>query len=66
MNPAERARIYRDLEKSILEKVPMVPLYLNVGLLASRSYVNGFKPGPMGFGMLDLRKTWIDPGEERR
>ena len=60
-NPLERARIYRSLEKTILHKAPLVPLYHSVGILASRSYVHGLKPGPMGIGSLSLELVWIEP-----
>ena len=60
-NPLERARIYRDLEKSILDKAPLIPLFHTVGMIASRTTVHGFKPGPMGIGAVDLGKVWIEP-----
>lgn len=65
MNPVERARIYRGLERSILDAAPLVPLFHTVGMIASRTYVHGFKPGPMGIGAVDLAKVWIDPEGDR-
>jgi ABC-type transport system substrate-binding protein len=59
-NPLERARIYRDLEKSVLDKAPLVPLYHPIGVIASRRTVHGFKPGPMGIAALNLEHVWID------
>jgi ABC-type transport system substrate-binding protein len=59
-NPLERARIYRGLEKSILDKAPLVPLFHSVGVIASRKTVHGLKPGPMGIGALSLEKVWLD------
>lgn len=60
-NPLERARIYRELERSILDKAPLIPLFHTVGMIASRTTVHGFKPGPMGIGAVDLGTVWIDP-----
>lgn len=59
-NPIERAHIYRGLEKGILDKAPIVPLFHSIGLLASRRSVHGLKPGPMGFGALALQGVWLD------
>ncbi|HJQ99174.1 MAG TPA: ABC transporter substrate-binding protein [Candidatus Polarisedimenticolaceae bacterium] len=61
-NPIERARIYRELEKSILEKAPLIPLFHSMGMIASRREVHGLTPGPMGIASLDLETVWLDPG----
>lgn len=60
-NPMERAKIYRELEKSVLEKVPLVPLFHSAGMIASRRTVHGLKPGPLGIGSLDLEHVWLTP-----
>jgi oligopeptide transport system substrate-binding protein len=60
INPVERARIYRELEKAVLDKAPLVPLYHPVGVIASRRTVHGLKPGPLGIGSLDLGRVWVD------
>jgi len=65
-NPLERARIYRSLEKSVLEKAPLVPLFHSMGVIASRRTVHGLKPGPMGIGALALEHVWIDGGGSDR
>lgn len=59
-NPLERARIYRELEKAVLDKAPLVPLFHPIGVIASRHNVHGLKPGPMGIGSLDLEHVWIE------
>jgi ABC-type transport system substrate-binding protein len=59
-NPLERTRIYRGLEKSVLDKAPLVPLFHSIGVIASRRSVHGLKPGPMGMGALALERVWID------
>lgn len=59
-NPLERARIYREIEKSVLDKAPLVPLFHSMGVIASRRTVHGLKPGPMGVGALALEHVWID------
>ena len=61
-NPIERARIYRELEKSILDKAPLIPLFHSMGMIASRREVHGLTPGPMGIASLDLETVWLDPG----
>lgn len=61
-NPIERARIYRELEKSILDKAPLIPLFHSMGMIASRREVHGLKPGPMGIASLDLETVWLDAG----
>jgi len=65
-NPLERARIYRGLEKAVLEKAPLVPLFHSMGVIASRRTVHGLKPGPMGIGALSLEHVWIDGGGSGR
>jgi peptide/nickel transport system substrate-binding protein/oligopeptide transport system substrate-binding protein len=61
INPIERAKIYRELERSILEKAPLVPLFHTIGMIAARRNVHGFKPGPLGIGSLDLEHVWLTP-----
>jgi ABC-type transport system substrate-binding protein len=59
-NPIERAHIYRGLEKTVLDKAPLVPLFHSMGVIASRRTVHGLKPGPMGIGALDFEHVWIE------
>jgi ABC-type transport system substrate-binding protein len=59
-NPLERARIYREIEKTVLDKAPLVPLFHSIGVIASRRSVHGLKSGPMGIGALSLEHVWID------
>jgi ABC-type transport system substrate-binding protein len=61
MNPMERAKIYRQLEQTVLAKAPLVPLYHSIGMIASRRNVHGFKPGPFGIASLDLEHVWLTP-----
>ena len=61
-NPVERARIYREIEKSVLEQAPFVPLFHAVGMIASRKTVHGLKPGPLGIGSLGFERVWLDSG----
>ena len=61
INPMQRTKLYRELERSILEKAPLVPLFHSVGMIASRRTVHGFKPGPLGIGSLDLDHVWLSP-----
>ncbi len=65
-NPLERARVYRDLEKAVLEKAPLVPLFFPVGVIVSRRTVHGLKPGPMGLAALDFERVWFDAGRAGR
>ena len=66
INLLERARIYRDLEKAVLDRAPLVPLFHPVGMIASRRSVHGLKPGPMGIGALDFEHVWIEAGRTDR
>jgi ABC-type transport system substrate-binding protein len=59
-NPVERARIYREIEKTVLDKAPFVPLFHAVGMIASRKTVHGLKPGPMGIGSLSFEHVWVE------
>jgi ABC-type transport system substrate-binding protein len=60
-NSMDRARFYRDLEKAVLDKAPLVPLFHPSRAMASRHNIHGLKPGPMGIGALNLEHVWIDP-----
>jgi ABC-type transport system substrate-binding protein len=59
LNPVERARIYRQLERQVLEQAPMVPLYHTMGIVAVRSDVRGLTPTPLGLAKVDLEKVWL-------
>jgi len=63
INPLERARTYRDLERAVLEAAPLVPLYFPVGVIASHADVHGLKAGPMGLAALELEHVWLDSGK---
>lgn len=63
-NPLERARIYGDLEKHILERAPMVPLFHSVGVVVHSDEVHGLKPGPLGLAAADFEKVWLAPADE--
>jgi ABC-type transport system substrate-binding protein len=61
-HPVARARVYRDVERRILELAPVVPLYHTVGALACRRGTHGLEPGPLGLASLDLEHVWIEGG----
>jgi ABC-type transport system substrate-binding protein len=58
-NPVERARIYRRIERQVLEQAPLVPLYHTMGIVAVQSDVKGLAPSPLGLAKVDLEKVWI-------
>jgi len=58
-NPVERARIYRELERQVLDQAPLIPLYHTVGVVAVRQGVQGFRPTPLGVAKVDLEKVWF-------
>jgi ABC-type transport system substrate-binding protein len=58
-NPAARARIYREVEKRILEQAPLVPLYHTIAQLAVRRNVHGFEPTPLGLACSNLERVWL-------
>lgn len=59
-HPVSRARVYRDVERRILELAPVVPLYHTVGALACRRGTHGLEPGPLGLASLDLEHVWLE------
>ncbi len=65
-NPLERARSYRNLEKAVLDKAPLVPLFFPIGVIASRRNVHGMKCGPMGIAALELEHVWLETGRTDR
>jgi ABC-type transport system substrate-binding protein len=62
-NPVERARIYRELERQVLEEAPMVPLYHTMGIVAVQTEVKGLNPSPLGLAKVDLEKVWLQAPE---
>jgi len=63
LNTIERSRLYRRLERHILDQAPFVPLYHTVGVLATRNNVEGLEPGPLGLAKLDFGKVWLHATE---
>jgi len=59
LKPEERAQVYRELERRILQQVPLIPLYHTVGVVARRDYVVGLEPGPLGMAQVEFEKVWI-------
>jgi peptide/nickel transport system substrate-binding protein len=66
LSSAERTRTYRRVERRILTQAPLVPLYHTLGVVATRTHVHGFEPGPMGVANLELENVWIEPGAVAR
>jgi ABC-type transport system substrate-binding protein len=65
-NPVLRTRIYRDVERRILDLAPMLPLYYSVGIVALRDNVHGFEVNPMGLSNVNFERVWLDePGTAR-
>ena len=60
-NPVERARIYRQLERQVLEEAPIVPLYHTMGIVAVQNDVRGLTPTPLGLAKVELEKVWLEP-----
>jgi oligopeptide transport system substrate-binding protein len=54
---ARREAQYRDIEHTILQDAPVIPLYHNVRYVLIKKQVQGLKVTPMG--ILSLRKVWI-------
>ena len=63
-NPVTRARIYREVEKHILEMAPLVPLYHTVAVTAVRRNVHRFEPTPLGVASVNLEHVWLSRSEE--
>jgi len=66
INPLERARRYRELEKAVLDQAPLVPLFFPVGVIASHRDVHGLKAGPMGLAALEFEHVWLEAGRAGR
>jgi oligopeptide transport system substrate-binding protein len=64
-NPMERIRIYRELDRRILSRAPVVPLYHTIGVVAFQKHVRGFAPGPLGISTVPLEKVWFSNGADR-
>ena len=60
-NPVDRARIYRQLERQVLDEAPIVPLYHTMGIVAVQNDVKGLTPTPLGLAKVDLEKVWLEP-----
>ena len=58
-DPNMRGRLYRDVERYVLQQAPIVPLYHTRGALAAHQHVAGVKPSPYGIGRLELEQAWI-------
>ena len=65
LNAVVRAKMYRDIERRILERAPLVPLYYTMEILAVPKRVRGLQPSPMGLANMDLSRVWFAP-ERRR
>jgi ABC-type transport system substrate-binding protein len=59
-NPVVRSRIYRDVERQVLDLAPLVPLYHSVGVVAMQGGVHGFELSPMGVSYVDLEHVWLE------
>jgi ABC-type transport system substrate-binding protein len=62
LDPVKRSRIYRELERQILLRAPVVPLYHPVGMLATRKEIHGLEPSPAGMANLRLERVWMERG----
>jgi len=60
-NPVDRAKIYRQLERQVLDEAPIVPLYHTMGIVAVQNDVKGLTPTPLGLAKVDLEKVWLEP-----
>ena len=59
LDPVERGKIYRSIERHVLKQAPLVPLYHTLGIVAARHELKGLEPGPLGLARLDLEKVWF-------
>jgi len=64
-DPNARARIYREMERTILGDAPIIPLYNTVGVLAEHSNVRGLEPTPLGLAKAELERVWLADGGAR-
>lgn len=59
-DPVRRSSLCHRLERRILERAPLVPLYHSLGIVATRSHVQGLDPGPFGLASVGLEHVWLD------
>jgi len=59
LDPMRRGKIYRSIERRVLEQAPLVPLYHTLGIVAARPGLKGLEPGPLGLARVELEKVWI-------
>ncbi len=61
----DRAHIYRDAERRIIQDVAMIPLYHVTSLYAVRRDLEGLVVTPFGLASLQLESVWFDPPQPR-
>jgi len=58
-DPAERAKMYREIETLIMKSTPLIPLiYLSVDWVY-KSYVQGAQPSALGADYMSLHRVWL-------
>ena len=55
--PGRRGKLFREAERYILQKAPLVPLYHTRGLLATQPGVRNLRPGPYGVARVELEQV---------
>jgi oligopeptide transport system substrate-binding protein len=58
----ERNRIYADLQETVLQDAPLIPLYHNSLAYSWSPAVNGVDIGPCGFALVAFRSVWLHDG----
>lgn len=61
----DRALVYRDAERRIVEDVAMVPLYHVTNLYALRRDLEGFVITPFGIANLQLEHVWFNASKKK-
>ncbi len=56
----KRIKLFRRIEKTLLEDVPALPLYVQQNRVAMQPYVRGVEVPPLGLYYLEARKIWLD------
>jgi ABC-type transport system substrate-binding protein len=55
----ERLQTYREIERIVMDEVPLIPLYHEIVLYAWNPRVEAIDFGPYGMTMVPFSKMWI-------
>jgi ABC-type transport system substrate-binding protein len=60
VDPVERAKMYQNIEATIMESAPLIPLFYMSVDRVYQPYVKSVKVSALGAHTMPLNKIWID------